>query len=106
MNGTRLTREQVIDNALLLIFAGTETSASTPTCTALLLALHPDLWEKVKAEQRTLYFKYGEVLTPEVLEESIYLDAVIKETLRIQPVEGGELRSVKSTVVVDEKTIG
>jgi cytochrome P450 len=53
-----------------------------------------------------LYFKYGEVLTPEVLEESIYLDAVIKETLRIQPVEGGELRSVKSTVVVDEKTIG
>jgi cytochrome P450 len=47
-DGTRLTREQVIDNALLLIFAGTETSASTLTCTALLLALHLIYGRKLK----------------------------------------------------------
>jgi cytochrome P450 len=104
-DGTRLTREQVIDNSLLLIFAGTETSASTLTCAALFLTLHPDVWNKVRAEQNEIKAKYGDDLTSEALENSVYLDAVIKETLRLQPVELGELRKVKESVVVDGKQI-
>lgn len=104
-DGARLTREQVVDNALLLIFAGTETSASTLTCATLFMTLHPDIWEKVRAEQKEVQAKYGDDLNAEALEDSIYLDAVIKETLRIQPVESGELRAIKDTVVVDEKQI-
>ena len=104
-DGTRLTRKQVIDNALLLIFAGTETSASTLTCASLLLALHPDVWERVRDEQKAVQSKYGDDLNADVLERCTYLDAVIKETLRLQPVESGELRLVKSTAVVGGKQI-
>lgn len=102
---TKLTREQVIQNALLLIFAGTETSASTLTCTALFLALHPDVWEHVRAEQSEIRSKYGDDFNAKVLHESIYLDAVIKETLRLQPPEIGELRAVQNTVVVNGKQV-
>ncbi|KAL3795357.1 hypothetical protein HJC23_009530 [Cyclotella cryptica] len=98
---TKLTRDQVIHNALLLIFAGTETSASTLTCASLFLALHPDVWERVRAEQNDIRSRYGDDFNQEVLNESVYLDAVIKETLRLQPPEMGELRAVKNTVVVD-----
>ena len=104
-DGTRLTRDQVVDNSLLMIFAGTETSASTLTCAALFLALHPDAWEKVRAEQEEIVSKYGNDLTAEALEDSTYLDAVIKETLRIQPIETGELRAVRETIIVDGKQL-
>ena len=103
-DGNRLSREQVIDNALLLIFAGTETSASTLACASLFMGLHPDVWEKVRAEQKDLFAKYKD-LTAQALDESKYLDAVIKETLRLQPVESGEMREVKGTVVVDGKQV-
>jgi cytochrome P450 len=98
---TKLTRTQVIHNALLLIFAGTETSASTLTCISLALALHPEAWKKLKDEQTQIVSKYGEKLTQDSLDNSIYLDSIIKETLRIKPVESGELRKVKDTVVVN-----
>ena len=104
-DGTRLTHDQVVDNSLLMIFAGTETSASTLTCAALFLALHSDAWEKVRAEQEEIVSKYGNDLTAEALEDSTYLDAVIKETLRIQPIETGELRAVRETIIVDGKQL-
>jgi cytochrome P450 len=104
-DGARLTREQVIDNSLLLIFAGTETSASTLTCAALFMALHPNVWETVREEQKEICSRFGNDLTAEALEQSTYLDAVLKETLRLQPVESGELRAIKNTVVVDGKQI-
>jgi len=101
----RLTRKQVIDNSLILIVAGTETSASTLTVATLLLGLHPEVWEKVKEEQRRLISKYGTDLTKAQLDECTYLDSVIKETMRIRPIDGMEFRKTKETIVVDGKQI-
>ena len=101
----RLTRTQVIDNALLLIFAGTETSASTLSCAALILALHPNVWQKIKDEQREIISKYGEDMTQQSIEECVYLDSVIKEVLRIKPLELTELRKVDKAIIVDGKLI-
>lgn len=103
--GNKLTREEVIHNAMLLIFAGSETSSSTLTCASLLLGLHPNVFRKVKAEQEKIVAEVGEDFTRESLEMSIYLDSVIKETLRIKPIEFGETRMVISTVVVDGKQL-
>ena len=94
----RLTRTQVIDNALLLIFAGTEISSSTLSCAALILALHPNVLQKIKDEQR-------EIMTQQSIEECVYLDSVIKEVLRIKPLELSELRKVDKTIIVDGKLI-
>ncbi|KAL9180525.1 hypothetical protein ACHAXT_010978 [Thalassiosira profunda] len=102
---TKLTRTQVIHNALLLIIAGSETSASTLTVISLLLGLHPDVWEKIKEEQRELCSEYGEELTPKTLEKCTYLDAVIKEAMRIKPLEAQEARLVGETFVLDEQQI-
>eukprot|EP00567_Pseudictyota_dubia_P002363 CAMPEP_0197464174 /NCGR_PEP_ID=MMETSP1175-20131217/63792_1 /TAXON_ID=1003142 /ORGANISM="Triceratium dubium, Strain CCMP147" /LENGTH=544 /DNA_ID=CAMNT_0043000119 /DNA_START=227 /DNA_END=1861 /DNA_ORIENTATION=+ len=101
----KLTRQQVIDNSLILIVAGTETSSSTLTVASLLLGLYPDVWQKVKEEQRELQSKYGDALSKKQLEECTYLDSVIKETMRIRPIEGMELRKTKETIVVDGKQI-
>jgi cytochrome P450 len=104
-DGNKLTRDEVIHNAMILIFAGSETSSSTLTCASLLLGLHPTVWRKVKAEQEKIVTELGEDFTREALDKSVYLDSVIKETLRVKPLEFGEMRLVENTVVVDGKQV-
>ena len=104
--GERMSKKQVIDNALILILAGSETSASALTSLSLLLGLHPAVFKKIKAEQREVCAKYGDELTKESINECVYLDAVIKETLRMKPLEAMEMRQVSdSNMVVDGKRI-
>jgi len=104
--GERMTQKQVIDNALILILAGSETSSSTLTTTSLMLALNKNEWEKVKAEQREIVAKHGEESTRQSIDDCVYLDAVIREALRIKPLEGMEFRQVSdSNMVVDGKRI-
>jgi len=104
----RLTDEEIIDNALLLILAGSETSASTLTNAVLFLGLHPDVFDKVKAEQADVLARYGgnETITRPMLDKEFpYLESVIKETMRIRPLQGGAMRNPTETIVVDGKQI-
>jgi cytochrome P450 len=102
-DGKKLSRQQVIDNSLLLILAGSETTASTLTTGILLLGLHPDAFQKMKEEQQVLAAKDGGVLSlRQIDKECPYLDAVTKEIMRIKPLpSGGAMRYVKETLVVD-----
>eukprot|EP00573_Skeletonema_grethae_P012391 CAMPEP_0201700108 /NCGR_PEP_ID=MMETSP0578-20130828/27028_1 /ASSEMBLY_ACC=CAM_ASM_000663 /TAXON_ID=267565 /ORGANISM="Skeletonema grethea, Strain CCMP 1804" /LENGTH=530 /DNA_ID=CAMNT_0048187059 /DNA_START=74 /DNA_END=1662 /DNA_ORIENTATION=+ len=100
----RLSRDDVISNALLLILAGSETAASTLTVSALALGLHKDVLKKLKDEQLAMIDKRGtEELTREMIEKDCpYLDAVIKETMRIKPLgTTGAMRVAEETIVVD-----
>jgi cytochrome P450 len=99
---TKLTEQQVVDNALLLVAAGMETSSSTLTLLMMLLSLHPNVLEKLAEEQQLLAGHSSSCLSYKQLQESFpYLDAVVKEALRIGPVTGGMPRKVKETLVVD-----
>jgi Cytochrome P450 len=104
-----LTRQQVIDNALLLILAGTETTSSTIANALLLMGLHPHVWEKVVQEQRHIVTEHGETLTPALVlpdqEKAPYLDAVLQETMRIMPITLVSRRVTTDTIVVDEMQI-
>merc|ERR1740139_1416473 len=106
-NTKRLSQQEIIDNTLLLILAGSETSASTLTVASLLLGLHPDARQKMRAEQQILVSKHGQGITRELLDsECPYLDAVLKETLRLKPVVGGGIpRVMDETMVLDGKQI-
>ena len=104
-DGNKLTREEVLHNAMFLIIAGSETSASTLTCASLFLGLHPNVWKKVQAEQEKIVAELGEDFTREALDKCVYLDSVIKETLRLEPIGAGEMRLVENTVTVDGKQI-
>ncbi|MFY9487626.1 MAG: cytochrome P450, partial [Solirubrobacterales bacterium] len=81
-DGEPLTRSKLRDELVLLLIAGHESSASTLTWAIELLGRHPDvldeLLEELAAGQSTEY-----------------LDAVIKETLRMRPVLPVVVRIVK-----------
>mmetsp|Transcript_23489 Transcript_23489/g.46751 ORF Transcript_23489/g.46751 Transcript_23489/m.46751 type:complete len:557 (-) Transcript_23489:78-1748(-) len=99
-----LSRDDVISNALLLILAGSETAASTLTVSALALGLHKNVLKKLKDEQLAMIDKHGtEEMTREMIEKDCpYLDAVIKETMRIKPLgTTGAMRVAEETIVVD-----
>ncbi len=104
-----LSREEIIDNALLLMYAGSETSATVLTNAMLFLGLHPSVWNKLTKEQETIMTKEGDVMTMANLDvnNAPYLDAVIKESLRMRTVVGGLPRKVLKDIDVngDGKTI-
>lgn len=101
-DGKRLSREQLIDNALILILAGTETSSTTLTNASLLLGLHPEIYQRLQEEQQALQAKQGDAMTLEILDEECpYLDAVIRETMRIKPIDGMIERKTEETLVLE-----
>jgi len=98
----RLTRDQVIDNSLLLILAGSDTSAGTLTAALFSMGLHPSVWNNVVREQQELVARDGAALDKEQLDSKMpYLDAVVKETMRLFPIIGGSARATKETIIVD-----
>ena len=105
-NKKKLSRKEIIDNALILIFAGTETSASILTNATLFLGFHPKAWNLLVEEQKRIQIQNeqdGDIITPVSLEatNAPYLDAVLKETLRIRTVVGGIPRKTLKDINVD-----
>lgn len=99
----KLSRQQVIDNALILILAGSETSASTLTTASLLLGLHKNVWYKLKEEQADMIAKCGNDISSkaEIDTECPYLDSIIRETLRLKPIPATEIRRTMKSIVLD-----
>jgi len=104
---SKLSRDQVINNALLLVAAGVENSASTMTLALLLLGLHPDAYAKLVNEQYEFQSRHGDKIpTQELLDnECPYLDGVVKEAMRLGPVSGGFARRARRTIIIDGKQI-
>ncbi|HEY9878320.1 MAG TPA: cytochrome P450 [Leptolyngbyaceae cyanobacterium] len=92
-DGNHLSTEELKDQVLLLLFAGHETLTSAIASFCLLMAQHPDIKIKAKAEQAAFA---GQPLTLETLKQMTYLEQVLKEVLRlIAPVGGGFRRVVE-----------
>lgn len=101
-NNRTLSKDEVIDNALLLILAATEITSSTMANVLLLMGLHPDVWQRVADEQKTV-MKCHESFTKDVLEHEFpYLEAVMKETMRILPVSLVSRRETTETIMLDD----
>lgn len=85
-----LSVEELKDQILLLLFAGHETLTSAIASCCLLLAQHPEVLEKIRAEQAQ--FSPDEPLTLETLKQMPYLDQTLREVLRFIPPVGGGFR--------------
>ncbi|CAD0198535.1 unnamed protein product, partial [Chrysodeixis includens] len=72
------------EETLVLVLAGTDTSAVGAAFTLMMLAKHPDVQDKVYEELQEI-FEGSETVTAEHLPHLKYLDAVIRETLRLYP---------------------
>lgn len=98
--------KDLLDEAITLLFAGQDTSAATLSWTLHLLSLHRDMQEKVVKELR---FALGDdrcnVVSKSMISQMPYLDAVIKESMRLYPVAPFIVRMLTTdiTIPIDEK---
>lgn len=90
--GNSLSLEELKDQVLLLLFAGHETLTSAIASFCLLLAQHPDVMAKARAEQQQ--FSPAEPYTLEQLKQMTYLEQILREVLRLVPPVGGGFRQV------------
>lgn len=87
--GKGLTREQICDNVLVMLFAGHDTSATSLTRIFHFLHRHPEASERLRQEQAEVLAKHGPELTEEALDDMPYTEGVIREVLRIKPIIAG-----------------
>ncbi|WP_088889099.1 cytochrome P450 [Leptolyngbya ohadii] len=100
--GNQLSLEELKDQVLLLLFAGHETLTSALASFCLLLAQHPDVKARARAEQAKFA---GMPLTLETLKEMTYLEQILKEVLRCVAPVGGGFREVIETCELGGFTI-
>ncbi|KAG2483841.1 hypothetical protein HYH03_017297 [Edaphochlamys debaryana] len=84
--GKPLSREAIKELAVNLLFAGHETTAASFIRLLLVLRSRPDVVSRLRAEQAAVAAAQGEAVTGSSLRCMPYLDAVIKELWRLEPV--------------------
>ena len=89
--GNALSKEEIKVQALLMLFAGHETTTSMLVSLAMCLAKNIQVLHKAKAEQAAIG---SEELTFEQLKKMPYLSQIMKETERLYPPVGGGFRGV------------
>jgi hypothetical protein len=76
--GCHLSDDQIIDNLMLVLFAGYDTSSTTLTRMLSLLQQHPAALQQLRQEQQQLVAAHGEELSHGVLRRMVYAEAVIR----------------------------
>jgi cytochrome P450 len=82
--GKKLERKEMHSNAITLLVAGSETTATTLTGTTYLLLKHPDAYVKLVHEIRSS-FSISKDITIDAVNKLPYLIACFQETLRFYP---------------------
>ena len=84
------TSKAMVDEAVTLLFAGQDTSAATLSWTMHLLSLHPSIQEKLAMEirEKCQHNRCSDdgLFTKDFVMNLPYLDAVVKESMRLYPV--------------------
>lgn len=80
----QLPPAEIYENALLLVVAGSETTATLLAGVTAILSKHPDVLARVREEVRTT-FKSNDEITPQAVNHLSYMLAVLSESLRIFP---------------------
>lgn len=94
--------KNLIDEAVTLLFAGQDTSAATLSWTLHLLTLYPHVHAKLAEEVCGVLegIASDTVLTKKLISKMPYLDAVIKESMRLYPVAPFVVRKLGSGVEI------
>ncbi|TVP60623.1 MAG: cytochrome P450 [Nodularia sp. (in: Bacteria)] len=91
-DGNSLSETELIAQAVLLLFAGHETTTSMLTWLCVELARHPEILQRAREEQLQLVTKGA--LDLEQLGQMPYLDQILWEVERMHPPVGGGFRGV------------
>ncbi|XP_036409267.1 cytochrome P450 3A27-like [Megalops cyprinoides] len=99
-----LTDHEILSQAMIFIFAGYETSSSSLSFIAYLLATNPEIMKKLQDEIDEV-FPNQAPLKYESLIQMEYLDMVVNESMRIYPIGARLERVCKKTVEINGVTI-
>ncbi|MEM7531228.1 MAG: cytochrome P450 [Chloroflexota bacterium] len=91
-DGNQLELEELKAQAILLLFAGHETTTSMVTSACYYLAIHPEVLERARAEQTA--FTDEQLQDMSTFRQMPYLDMFLKEVERISPPVTGGFRGV------------
>ena len=102
----------MLDEAITLLFAGQDTSAATLSWTLHLLSLYPEVQEKLAKEVAASLKKQqnsnddgdAQFFTKQFASNMPYLDAVIKESMRLYPVAPFVVRKLPLDVTIPAET--
>jgi cytochrome P450 len=97
-DGNSMSDQQLRDEVITLLLAGHETTALNLSWTSYLLALHPEVEEKLHAELHVVLG--GRLPSAADLPKLQYTDRVIRESLRLYPPAWRVLRRTEEPFVV------
>ncbi|XP_055632662.1 probable cytochrome P450 313a4 [Toxorhynchites rutilus septentrionalis] len=80
------SNREISDHIYTMIVAGNETSATQLSHTCLLLAMYPDIQERAYREVRNIITSPVMEINIDDLKQLVYIEAVIKEAMRLIPV--------------------
>jgi len=104
-NGDAINKE-LLDEAITLLFAGQDTSAATLSWTLHLLSLNPSIQQRVTKEVKESLSNEGlnpastNRITKKMVSKMSYLDAVIRESMRLFPVAPFVVRKIPEEVTI------
>ncbi|KAL9697461.1 hypothetical protein quinque_000902 [Culex quinquefasciatus] len=84
-DGSSFTDQEISDNLYTIMTGGHDTSALTVSYTCLILAMYPEIQEKVVAEMNEVFYDSSVDTTADTLKQLQYTERVIKEVLRLFP---------------------
>ncbi|KZC12578.1 Cytochrome P450 9e2 [Dufourea novaeangliae] len=85
-SGEKVDTDVLTSHALSFFLDGYETSRITISYVGYQLAKHPDIQQKVRDEVKSAIAKHGGVLTFEAAKDLTYMEQVISESQRLNPV--------------------
>ncbi|XP_064171797.1 cytochrome P450 3A27-like isoform X2 [Anguilla rostrata] len=103
-SGKGLTDHEILSQALIFIFAGYETSSSSLSFIAYLMATRRDIQKKLQDEIDEV-FPNKAPIKYEAMMQMEYLDMVINESMRMYPIGLRVERMCKKTVEINGVTI-
>uniref|UniRef100_A0A4D5RYD4 Putative cytochrome n=1 Tax=Ixodes scapularis TaxID=6945 RepID=A0A4D5RYD4_IXOSC len=80
-----LTEEEALAQCVLFFLAGQDTASTLASFTSYILAVNPEVQEKLRKEVDNCFEKHGGSPTYDAISKLSYLNGVISETLRMFP---------------------
>ncbi|XP_076632594.1 cytochrome P450 302a1, mitochondrial [Colletes latitarsis] len=92
--------KDVVGMACDMLLAGIDTTTYSTAFTLYHLARNQDIQEKLRSEAMQLLPRHDQPVTADILRNAMYTKAVIKESLRLNPISVGVGRILQTDVVI------
>ncbi|CAF3475086.1 unnamed protein product [Rotaria sp. Silwood1] len=97
-----LSNNELFDEVCLSMVAGFETTSTALSWFFFLMSKHPDVQAKIKEELHRHGLTSDAILTPEDLDELVYVECVMKEILRYAPIAAAIVRQATRDDLIND----